>query len=353
MKKLLLLTLISSFSFVNAQVLQDENFNTLTVGNLSTDLTGAVLGQGDYYLQSINGAIPTTSTNSALTNAQIISDGNASLGLQLTGPNGDKGNRYIWKDGLADVWATRAAGNNIIEFEMDINPGAGTTTSRNTFGVYIFNTAGNVLAGFFVRAATRELFLVAYSTPTGNPVGNYNYTLAAAPGIQMPADTFSRIGVSYDTTTGQIRLKAPGIDPAGLTLAGSVPVASRTPNEIDVVSFSGHTTAIPNTSAASMVIDNITVRASATDTLLGTQQLSLADAFSVYPNPTKDIVNVSSYDYSINTIQITDMNGRIVKKVSNNSNETQISLSDLSQGVYLMKITSNEGVSTTKKIVKQ
>jgi hypothetical protein len=80
-----------------------------------------------------------------------------------------------------------------------------------------------------------QLFLVCYSTPAPDPVDNWSYSLAAAPGIQLPANTFSRIGISYNVTTGQTRIKAPGIAAAGLTLAGSS--TGTAPAEIDFLSF--------------------------------------------------------------------------------------------------------------------
>lgn len=345
MKKLLLLFL-SSTTFVSAQVLLEENFNSLTVGDVSTEIAGTTPGQGDFLFFASNGTAPTTSTNALASNAQIVDSGNESLGLQIEGPNGNKGSRYMWKDGFADLWSGRTVDNEIIELELDINPGDGTTASRNTFGAYIFNAAGDrILAGFHVRAATRELFLVAYSTPTGNPVGNYNYSLAAAPGIQIPESTFSRIGVSYNKTTGEVIIKGPGIDPAGLSLTSSSPATD--PAEIDFVSFSGNTTAIPNTLEATMVMDNLVVRASATDTLLGVSEITNV-SFGVSPNPAKDVVTITSEEV-VNSVELFDINGRTVLSIEGSN---QINVSDLSSGIYMMKIVSDKGTATKKLVVE-
>ena len=349
MKKLLLLSLFILPLFTNAQVLLTENFNTLNVGNISTETAGTVAGQGAYYLFSSNGTAPTTTNNAGVTNAQIVAGGNASKGIQLEGPNGDLGSRFVWKDGLPALWTARTTGNQIIELELDINPGAGTSTSRNTFGVYIFNAAGDrVLAGFTVRAATRELFLVAYSTPTGNPVGSYSYSLAAAPGIQLPANTFSRVGISYNVTTRVVTIKAPGIASAGITITGTDPA------EVDFIAFSGNTTAAPNSASATMVMDNLTLRASAADTLLDNASFdSATTSFSVSPNPANDFITVSnSENILVNTISITDLNGRVVKQNSfSDVTNVQVNISDLASGVYMMNITSDKG-SVTKKIIK-
>ncbi len=78
----------------------------------------------------------------------------------------------------------------------------------------------------------------------------------------------------------------------------------------------------------------------------------LTSAFSIYPNPTKDVINISNATDAIENVTITDMNGRVVKQVVMGVNEGQINISDLSQGVYILNATSN-GKSVTEKIVKK
>jgi hypothetical protein len=352
MKKTLLIGLFAISATMNSQTLMSENFNALTVGNVATDITGATAGQGGFSLFSTN-STTTTTTNASANNAQIVAGGNSSLGIQITGPNGDKGGTYVWKNGLAGLWTNRTNGNNIIEIEVDINPGAGTTTSRNRIGVYLYNTAGDkVLAGFVVRAATRELSAVAYSTPTGQTVNNWTYGLGASSTtpVLLPANVFSRIGISYNKTTGDYIIKGPGLG-TGVLIPGSA--AGSDPEEIDFVGFSGHTTAVANTSEFSMIMDNFVSRASATDTLLENDSfVTNTTDFSVYPNPANDVVNISNTTSAIiSNIEMTDLNGRVVKNVTLNATEGQINISDLSTGVYMMNVTSDQG-SSIKKVVK-
>ncbi len=76
-------------------------------------------------------------------------------------------------------------------------------------------------------------------------------------------------------------------------------------------------------------------------------------SFSVYPNPATNLVKISSKEnVVVNAISITDINGRVVKnnKFENRAN-IEVNISDLTSGVYLIKITSNEGTET-KKIIK-
>lgn len=74
---------------------------------------------------------------------------------------------------------------------------------------------------------------------------------------------------------------------------------------------------------------------------------------TIYPNPAANVVNILSKNNEINCVFMTDVNGRTVKNVNiANATEAQINISDLAAGVYIMKITSNEGI-ITKKIIKK
>lgn len=74
---------------------------------------------------------------------------------------------------------------------------------------------------------------------------------------------------------------------------------------------------------------------------------------AVYPNPINDIVNIDNPDNAVlESVKITDINGRIIKTVGNKVlTSGQIDVSDLSNGVYMMTISTDKG-AVTKKIVK-
>ncbi len=98
-----------------------------------------------------------------------------------------------------------------------------------------------------------------------------------------------------------------------------------------------------------IVIDDVIVTAATASV-----NSPLAGSFSVYPNPAKDVLNISnSISAEINSITIADINGRTIKQFdANGSVDSQINIGDLNAGVYFVNIHSNEG-SLTKKIVKQ
>jgi hypothetical protein len=93
------------------------------------------------------------------------------------------------------------------------------------------------------------------------------------------------------------------------------------------------------------------------DTLNITSVLSnnsfISSKLSVYPNPATNVVNISStVNATINAVEMTDLNGRVVMTKAVNATNGQIAIGDLATGVYMMKITTNQGTAI-KKIVKQ
>lgn len=120
--------------------------------------------------------------------------------------------------------------------------------------------------------------------------------------------------------------------------------------DLDVSSFAGQSIYVAfrhhdSSDVFSLVIDTVSVTydTASVDT-------ALAGSFSVYPNPTKDVLNIAnSIGAETNTVTVSDINGRTVKQFGSVS---QINIADLNAGVYFVNISSNEG-SLTKKVVKQ
>ncbi|GEP51817.1 hypothetical protein FNO01nite_24890 [Flavobacterium noncentrifugens] len=87
-------------------------------------------------------------------------------------------------------------------------------------------------------------------------------------------------------------------------------------------------------------------------TTLAVKDTKAATSFVVSPNPATSLITVSNEKSPITNVSITDLNGRIVKENAvNNLSKVDMNISDLSAGVYMMNIKSNEGTAT-KKIVK-
>ncbi len=100
-------------------------------------------------------------------------------------------------------------------------------------------------------------------------------------------------------------------------------------------------------SAVTMRLDTVNFTS-----VLGTNEY-LASNISTYPNPAKNVINISNgLNAVIESVELTDLNGRVVKTQAINATEGQVSISDLSAGVYMMKVSTDKGVAT-KKVVKQ
>ena len=69
----------------------------------------------------------------------------------------------------------------------------------------------------------------------------------------------------------------------------------------------------------------------------------------VYPNPTKNILNISTDSNSTKTVQVYDMIG---KQVINTQIENQLNVSNLTTGMYVAKITEDGKTSTTKLVIQ-
>ena len=379
MKKILLIASLISVSLINGQLLMNRNYNSLTIGNIGSNIAGGTTGQGAMFTEFANGAVPTTSNNAAASNGQIVANDAAHTNvLQFVGPNGDKGTRYVWEDGLPTLWSTRISANNIIELEIELYTGAGGGSSKNQVGISLYGNAYSIIpVGFTFNPNTLVFSGQAYYATDINMAstyGVYNISLGsqAVPNFTLPPNTWVKIGISYNTATRVIKWKTSNGLNAGFTgvkqatfdpMGVNPPVfADISPLEIDYFLVSGSVAAvtgppavaaIPNTAAASILFDNLVVRASATDTLLELPNIVASNKFSISPNPTSDFVNISSADnIGLNAVSVADINGRIIKElVYKNVTDVQVNISDLAAGMYIMSIKSDQGTAT-KKIVK-
>lgn len=335
-----------------AQVAYSADFTGLTVGNVGTDFTGTVPGQGLFLTTANNGAAPTSTTNADNNNFQIVDAGAPhGLALQLTGPNGDKGNKIVTQAGLPAFWATRTAGNNILEVEYDFFTGAPTSSMNNMRFVLFDPTGTKVLCGLSMVMSSKVMSGVAYYDATASPggvVGNYLFFLGAGnTNLVLPDNTWVRVGFSYNYTTGQVIWRGTGFN-GNQTGAAMM----NNPEAANMMATAGTTSLVTNAAASTAMYDNIVVRASATDTLLGVQGNVAMNSLSVYPNPVNDVVNIANAN-ALRQISIVDLNGRTVKtQTFSGVSDSTIDVSELAAGMYMMTVATDSGIATHKIIKK-
>lgn len=76
------------------------------------------------------------------------------------------------------------------------------------------------------------------------------------------------------------------------------------------------------------------------------------EKLQIYPNPSRDIFNISLGDNIIDKIQVYDVTGKIVFEVSNTkSSNYSINLNNAASGIYFTKVESGNR-SVVKRILK-
>ena len=93
------------------------------------------------------------------------------------------------------------------------------------------------------------------------------------------------------------------------------------------------------------IIDNIEIT-----NFLSSEEFNFKN-LKVYPNPTKDLINIHNFDV-INSYEITNISGQAIEKKTIEMNDFQINIDKLPTGIYLLKL-NLENNSKTVKIVKE
>jgi hypothetical protein len=86
-------------------------------------------------------------------------------------------------------------------------------------------------------------------------------------------------------------------------------------------------------------------------TTLNTREFDIA-GLTIYPNPTNDVLNISTLNQIISLVEIYDMTGKNVISEKSQSLAFKIDTSILVPGVYIIKMNTQNGF-VTRKIIKQ
>ncbi|MBI4646268.1 MAG: T9SS type A sorting domain-containing protein, partial [Bacteroidia bacterium] len=80
------------------------------------------------------------------------------------------------------------------------------------------------------------------------------------------------------------------------------------------------------------------------------KESSIENYIIIYPNPSNDKIQIESMQNA--SIEIIDLQGKIIQKIQTTSKNTTIDLKNWSSGVYTIKAKSDKGI-TVKKLIKQ
>jgi len=76
------------------------------------------------------------------------------------------------------------------------------------------------------------------------------------------------------------------------------------------------------------------------------------EMIKLYPNPTKDIINLETSDNSISQCNVYNVNGQIVKSFKVFQGNNIYNISDFKTGIYFIQIPTQNGI-VNKKIIKE
>lgn len=344
MKKVLFsLLAVSACTMVFSQTLVSENFESLIIGNVGTDVTGATEGQNgwltayganaDYQIANIDAAHGKSMTIASYNS--FSSAANTTLNTRVA---------------IKQTSVEATTSNNILHGRFDLYTGPSTGTGTIQMRVIGDNDGESAaVGGFIYNVATKELRGIGtfMNLSTFEPTV-YSIGLAAAPGIVLTANTWATLDFRYNKTTGACTWSWPG---GSGSIAADTPSLGLIPGIVAQDVYLFNVTASGNTVSKIGGFDNILVEFTNTASL-STNDLSSfvksTPTVKLYPNPTSDVLNIVA-DSKINSISVTDFIGR---KMNVQLNNGKLDVSALSAGAYLITVETKNGITTEKFIKK-
>lgn len=328
-KLLLLNTLFfcATINSVKAQALFNDNFDAYSAfSSLSNDPTGSSPGQGNWFV----------TINNSEYEAKVDPEANKGnvLGIETKSSNINGQLNHIEQKQLANLWNARTVGNNILKFEFEfyihnMSFPAGSTGGIG-FNLNLNDTQGNNIAQLNCDIDEKGVPIVNNTQING--ISGFGWTKAE---------------IFIDYNTKNVFYYIPSMKYSNYISTNSI-------LPVDEIRLSFDINGVIVTGGGAVRFDEFQMSALQTlPTYLNVDEF-IAEKFNIYPNPTNDIVNVTSTDdVVINEIVVHDLSNKKLKELSyKGTNQVQINMQDLSQGVYILTLKTNKGI-TVKKIAKK
>lgn len=354
MKKIYTLSLLLACALSFGQTIMYEGFNYSVpgfVGGNTTTTTDAA-GSNNWFTHS-NSAGNATSidlSTGSLSYAGIApSTGNK---ISLIGSNGTTPrdiNRGFTSSATTLYYSALI---NIID-NTQLSATLPLTGTNNYFmsfgdksgGITISNLAGRLAAVSTNSGANYRLLIQNNSSGTTPP---YSENL-----VDLNFGTSYLVVVKLEIGAGNLTTATLWVNPS--SLGGTEPASTVINNSGTSAGFTSFTTGsvvIRNASATPKVeIDEIKVGvtyADVTSLVLSTKDFGNISGLKIYPNPAKNVLNITSDSFEAKTVAIYNVLGAQV--LSANVTNAPINVASLSRGIYVVKVTE-EGKTATRKLV--
>jgi hypothetical protein len=86
------------------------------------------------------------------------------------------------------------------------------------------------------------------------------------------------------------------------------------------------------------------------DYSVGINEADAGNYLKVFPNPAENVLSFSNSKFEIANITLIDMQGRVIKEMNINNKSGEMDVSNISNGLYLLKIKYSNNTSTISKI---
>lgn len=319
-----------------------------------TTATAAAISLG-----AVNSAAITTSTDVDYFKITTTATGN--IVYSLVGPSGVDFDMTIYNS--AGTQLSTATGATATETISLTNQAAGT------YYIKVFGFSGANSATCYTIAANISVCPSTYDNSTNNTANN---TTATAVAIPFNTNITGQISTGGDvdhykftiTTGGTITLSLTTL-PANFNLrlvnsAGTILATSgnsgTTSETINYTAAAGVYYARVYGSSTSTTSTSCYTLKVQLGTATKTDELVMGDntTIEVYPNPVQNMLNVDfSKLKSATAIRIYDVNGRIVLTKNINQIRTQLDVSKLTGGVYMIEVLNRDNTIVRYKIIKQ
>ncbi|HEU4718783.1 MAG TPA: aryl-sulfate sulfotransferase [Bacteroidia bacterium] len=85
--------------------------------------------------------------------------------------------------------------------------------------------------------------------------------------------------------------------------------------------------------------------------LTGIKKTGDENVFSIYPNPSDDVVHISSGHDPMKSLCVIDLSGRVAENIAVNGTSYDLPVNALSPGIYFLQVTTSSGASVQRKLI--
>ncbi len=270
-------------------------------------------------------------------------------------PNSNNQFCYYWECGGSSHFFSNIPNNNNQWYINDV-PITSSGFSPLFGGIDITHPGELIISGFSFSGANDFLKVQVKNTTYGYQDLSSPTYLYHAPFVGPTADNGGQYKANYTHTynppmragiNATYTWSVPGCVVDNLSLS-SPDVQITFPASISTTGVTGTLTVSNSICNNGPIQMNFTYNSSLKNNILD------GNLTNIFPNPTSNSINIISNSSSIISIEIYDLSGILVKRIKNApTGRLQIKTSDLKQGFYNCRITTEAGIENQKIIIKR